>query len=638
MTGSGIADFNKKIKLGSTAILLIICCAAAGLIAGVNFLKLILPNGTAASPLALLLYTATAIWFLRTRLSAEFASGFTKFLSALLLSAAVVSLLVRFTSAVPPAVGDFFSLTLPEIFAFFTFGLSLSYLSKIATFPVKVIRFFLLLLSFAAAAGVITCVLQTVGEQTYYLGRTSFVSWICMRLVTHFFGFYLDPDDSVLLYNKKSAGGNLVGKLAPFIVLVTTAASFILLCVIEYGSVSVNFAILCFTVVGILGSLLYVLFLGQNEDVKALKRETLQRELEISERKFKYFERALNTGAMVTITDQDFIYTYVNDAFCEATGYRREELLGKEILTLQRTKNPEAVKSYILDKVLNRSMYKTEAKIWLKSGGFRYVNLTVVTFQPDDTGKQKTLNVYFDIHENKLKERELTAQYSALKAKNRETEEFAYLVSHDLQEPLRTIVNFSEILREENADKLDDEGRVLLDFISKAAGRMNHSVKGLLDFSRLGREKTVSRIDTNQTLAAVRSDLQEFIKKKNATVTSENLPFIKGYATEFRLLLQNLIHNAVKFSAKNAEPLVRVTARETKENYVFCVSDNGVGIKPEYIEKVFVIFQRAHQNKEYDGTGIGLSHCSKIVDLHGGRIWVESEEGEGSRFFFTIPV
>ena len=633
MSVSGSSSVNRKIKAGSITVLAAAFCVAAATVCDLDFLSLVLPNGKMMSPVAGVLYFLAAVWFLRTSVAVFPDTRFTRVLCGLFLFAAMAGIggLLFFPGL------SFFTLTLPECIGFFIFGLTFLSFFKPRFLSAYAASVLLFLLSLLAAVGLITCILQTIGTQTYFFGRTAFVSYLCMRLITHLLGFYLPQDRSVLLYNRDSEGGRLVNKLAPFIVLATTSAGMVLLYVIENELVTANFAILCFTLTGVLSSLLYALSIGADTDNTAGKRKILEENLAKSERDLKYFEQALNAGAMVTMADANFRYTYVNDAFCERTGFSQAELLGEEILTLKYSRKPEKLKNYFKTVLSKKSVFKTEAKIWLKEGGFRHVDLTVVPFLQEPHRIESTLNVYFDIHDQKLREEELAARYKTLEIKNKDTEQFAYLVSHDLQEPLRTITNFADILKEENSDNLSPDGRASLTYIQNAAERMSRSVKGLLDYSRLGREKETTTIDCNETVEAVRLDLHEYIKKQKAVIDTEYLPVIEGYDTEFRLLFQNLIHNGIKFSRKDVQPVVRITTEDYADYHHFTVRDNGVGIKSEYLDKVFTIFQRAHQTSEYEGTGIGLTHCSKIVEMHGGRIWVESKPGEGSAFHFTIP-
>jgi signal transduction histidine kinase len=228
-------------------------------------------------------------------------------------------------------------------------------------------------------------------------------------------------------------------------------------------------------------------------------------------------------------------------------------------------------------------------------------------------------------------------QKDKLNRTNKELEQFAYIASHDLQEPLRTVMSFVNLLKEDYQGKPDEDTYKYLQFISQSTKRMSSLIKGLLDYSQLGTEKEVSTIDCGQVLNEIKEDLSARIKETNTTLRVDELPQVRAGYTELRLLFQNLINNAIKFQKKKVQPEINITAKQELNHWKFSVQDNGIGIAPEHVEKIFSIFQRLHNRKEYEGTGIGLAHCQKIVDLLGGKIWVESELDKGCTFYFTIP-
>ncbi len=255
--------------------------------------------------------------------------------------------------------------------------------------------------------------------------------------------------------------------------------------------------------------------------------------------------------------------------------------------------------------------------------------------------KNKTVNisgVYQDITYRKEAELQLENNNLVLAAKNKELQQFAYIASHDLQEPLRTITSFAEVLIEDYGDKLDGEGQENLEFISEATGRMQALIKGLLDYTRIGSTKELVDIDCNQLVADVRQDLVSIIEQSTPSFDIQKLPVIKGNPTDLRLLFQNLISNAIKFRKKSEPLIIKIFAKKEGGYWKFTLQDNGIGIDPQYQDKIFAIFHRLHTADEYQGTGIGLAHCNKIVEQHFGKIWVTSQLGVGSAFHFTIPI
>ena len=234
-------------------------------------------------------------------------------------------------------------------------------------------------------------------------------------------------------------------------------------------------------------------------------------------------------------------------------------------------------------------------------------------------------------------DRALRKLIAELERSNKELEQFAYVASHDLQEPLRMVSSYTELLERRYRDKLDDKGRTFINFAVDGAVRMQRLINDLLEFSRVStRGKPMQPVDVNRVLGAVRANLSVAIREAGALVTNDELPTVVADETQLVQLLQNLVGNAIKFRG-GERPHVHVSARPSASECVFAVRDNGIGIAPDYFERIFVIFQRLHARGEYPGTGIGLAVCRRIVERHGGRIWVESAPGQGSTFYFALP-
>lgn len=253
--------------------------------------------------------------------------------------------------------------------------------------------------------------------------------------------------------------------------------------------------------------------------------------------------------------------------------------------------------------------------------------------------KDKILFIGFirDITQRKKIEEEIKQKSQELARSNMELEQFAYVASHDLQEPLRTIDNFVGLLDKKSSGKTDEVTKEYFKFIVNATSKMQNLIKDLLEFSRVGKNMLFTAVDCNKILKEVIADLDVAIKESNAKITSATLPVLLGNETELKRLFQNLISNAIKFRKKNVLPEIIITVEEKEKEYLFAIKDNGIGIEEKHINKLFIIFQRLHSVEEYPGTGIGLATCKKIVTLHKGKIWVESKLGEGSVFYFTLP-
>ena len=221
---------------------------------------------------------------------------------------------------------------------------------------------------------------------------------------------------------------------------------------------------------------------------------------------------------------------------------------------------------------------------------------------------------------------------------NEELQQFAYVASHDLQEPLRTIISYLQLLEMRHKDQFNAESREFMDFVVKASKHMRDLILGLLEYSRVSSQrKSFQRVDCGSVVGMVLDNLKTSVAEKSAVVECETLPEVYGDPLLLELLFQNLIGNALKFCG-NRPPQVRVGAERKEGEWLFWVKDNGIGIDAQYFERIFVIFQRLHSREDYPGTGLGLAVCKKTVERHGGRIWCESELNKGSSFYFTIPV
>ncbi|HEX2867563.1 MAG TPA: CHASE domain-containing protein [Ignavibacteriales bacterium] len=242
-----------------------------------------------------------------------------------------------------------------------------------------------------------------------------------------------------------------------------------------------------------------------------------------------------------------------------------------------------------------------------------------------------------EIEERSLAEEKLKKTLDDLARSNRELENFAYVASHDLQEPLRMISSYTQLLSKRYKGQLDAKADQFIEFTVDGAKRMQQLIHDLLEYSRVAtRGKEFVPVDTNEIIKTVLNNLQISIKKNNAVITYDNLPRVTGDDIQLMQLFQNLLSNSLKFKS-NKTPEINIHAEDKGSEWLFSVSDNGIGLDPQFKERIFIIFQRLHEREEYPGTGIGLAVCKKIVERHGGRIWVESEPGEGSTFFFTIP-
>ncbi len=342
-------------------------------------------------------------------------------------------------------------------------------------------------------------------------------------------------------------------------------------------------------------------------------------------------------NAMILVNQSGNI-TMINKQTELLFGYERSDLIGSKIEILipgRFTPDHANQRNHFFKKPQTRSMGAGRELFARKKDGTEVqVEIGLNPIETDDG--QMVLASIIDITERKIQERTLKRQVE-LETKNRELEQFAYIASHDLQEPLRTVSNYMQIFEEDYLNQLDENAKKYIRSVNNATQRMSMLVKALLDFSRLGRDRKLVYVDCKKLLDNVISDLQGMIEQSRATIEVSEMPKLNIYEVEVSQLFQNLITNAIKFQKKGNVPRIQIAATPLEEKWQFSIQDNGIGIAHKHFGRIFDIFQRLHSTKEYDGNGIGLANCKKIVELHQGEIWVESTLGKGTIFNFTIP-
>jgi light-regulated signal transduction histidine kinase (bacteriophytochrome) len=245
---------------------------------------------------------------------------------------------------------------------------------------------------------------------------------------------------------------------------------------------------------------------------------------------------------------------------------------------------------------------------------------------------EEALRQLNDELEQRVKERTVELQRS-----NQDLQQFAYVVSHDLQEPLRMVRTYAQLLAERYRERLDADADEFIGYAVQGAGHMQQLIVDLLEYSRVQtRGQEFDRASCEELLSSVLGDLRTIMTESQASVTYDPLPNVYVDATQLRQVFQNLVSNALKFRGQEP-PRVHIAAERQGSELVFSVRDNGIGLDQKQAERIFVIFQRLHTQREYPGTGIGLALCRKIIERHGGRMWVESEVGKGATFYFTLP-
>ena len=358
------------------------------------------------------------------------------------------------------------------------------------------------------------------------------------------------------------------------------------------------------------------------------------RALSESEEKFYSIFHSSSVGMTISnFSDKKIIEA--NQKFYDRVGYSPEEVLGKSSMEIGIIANMEQRNKVL--KTVNEKGRTPDFELTLRTKNGELIDSLISVTVMTINGKQCVVSIFYDITEKRKIEIALQKRTEELAQSNKELEHFAHISSHDLQEPLRTVSNYMQVFEEDYLDKLDENAAKYIHSVNNATKRMSLLVKALLDYSRLGRHKSLAHVNCNTLVNDVLADLNSVIESSKATIEVGKMPQLNVYETEMRQLFQNLITNAIKFTQKGVQPNIKIDATPIANNWQFSVSDNGIGIEEIHFNRIFDIFQRLHTTAEYDGSGIGLANCKKIVQLHGGHIWLESSFGKGTTFKFTIP-
>jgi PAS domain S-box-containing protein len=362
--------------------------------------------------------------------------------------------------------------------------------------------------------------------------------------------------------------------------------------------------------------------------------EQIKAEEALKKSEEKYRDIFENIQDVIFQTDIDGVFYNISPSIVELCEYKPEELIGQPTYTL---KPDEKKKGYVINLIKEKGMLNNyETMIKTKSGLIKYISLNAkIIYNKEDTPHID--GIARDITQMKESEFKIANQNKKLQIQNKELEQFAYITSHDLQEPLLTLKCFSELIKADFPKDLNENINQYLDFILESSDRMQKLVKGLLDYSRIGNQIEIATVDCNEIVNDAINSLSDLINENKALINVQHLPYIEGYSVELIQLFQHLITNAIKFRKKEDPLTVNITAKLIEDQWLFSVEDNGIGIEENNKEKIFIIFKRLHDREEYSGIGIGLALCKKIVELHGGAIWVESKLGQGSIIKFTIP-
>ena len=335
---------------------------------------------------------------------------------------------------------------------------------------------------------------------------------------------------------------------------------------------------------------------------------------------------------------------FVNKAFTETTGYTFAEVIGKTPRILQGPKTDRAELDRLSESLSRWESCEITVINYKKNGEEFWSNISISPVADKNGWNTHWIAIQRDVTQSKLLEmrlielnENLQRQAKELAASNLELEHFAYVASHDLQEPLRMVTSFLSLLEKKYKDVVDDRGRKYIFFAVDGAKRMQQIILDLLEFSRIGRtDEKKCEIDLNELIIEIKLLLQRKIDEKNAVILVQSLPVINTYKSPIWQVFQNLIGNSLKYSREGVPVEIEIKVKEFPGCWQFAISDNGIGISSEYFNKIFIIFQRLHNRDAFPGTGIGLAITRKVIEKLGGQIWIESTLGKGSTFYFTL--
>ncbi len=356
-----------------------------------------------------------------------------------------------------------------------------------------------------------------------------------------------------------------------------------------------------------------------------------------TEEALKLQSTALESAAnAIVITDREGMILWINDAFTRLTGYSREESIGSNTRMLKSGVQDQSFYKNLWDTIFSGKVWRDELVNRRKNGDHYSEEMTITPVCDERGAIRRFVAIKQDVTERKQAQEKLERLLADLERSNEELRQFAYVASHDLKEPLRMVASFTQLLQKRYSDRLDTDGKEFIQFAVDGATRMQRLIDDLLTYSRVGfRADPFEETDCRSVLDQVIANLSVAVAENDAVITYDDLPTITADGPQMMQLFQNLLGNAIKFRSAHA-PIIHVSAERNGQDWLFSFRDNGIGIDPQYCDRILLIFQRLHSRDKYPGTGIGLAICKKIVERHGGRIWFEGKPGEGTTFFFTI--
>ncbi|WP_020533063.1 sensor histidine kinase [Flexithrix dorotheae] len=523
-------------------------------------------------------------------------------------------------------------------FALFSIGLWGSFSDKQmirSLFPISFLA--IVVIAFISA---ITYILLIPSENKSPFFQTMAIHTAFLFLILTYLTLKKGPDSEItrLLWGK-SPGSKMMRRLLPFILILSLALGFLLLLAINRKLVATDFGVLLFTISFILLSVIYISIIAQKLNIAEIKKLELEQSLLAKNKELLQYKYGLDQIAITAITDKNGVIEEVNDHFCEVSKYSREELIGKTHAIINSGFHSREFFKAMWQTIKSGEIWVGEIKNKTKTGSYYWVDTAIIPLKDEKEEIQQFIAIRQDITERKKAEEMLSSQYvKRLEQKNSELEQFAFIASHDLQEPLLTITNFSQLLQKKNNQHLDELTQKSLLYIHKASSRMSTLIRGLMEYSRIGSGMEIKTVDCNSILSEIRDELSTQISYTKARIKANELPQLMGQYDALKQLFLHLITNALKFRNPDLPPQIELSTRQNQDFWEFQIRDNGIGISEKHLNRIFLIYQQLNTRKQFagEGIGVGLAYCKKIVELHGGKIWAESHTGKGSTFYFTI--
>ena len=348
-----------------------------------------------------------------------------------------------------------------------------------------------------------------------------------------------------------------------------------------------------------------------------------------------------STTAPLIITDNllpDNPIVYANQAFLDLCGYSENEMIGKNCRLLQGVDTEPGAITRLHKAVVSNTDARVNIKNYRKDGSPFWNDLVISPIKNDVGQTTHFMGMQLDITDRIKQVEELKQARLKLEQSNQELEEFTYAASHDLQEPLRMVSSYLQLLEKRYGKAFDDDAKVFIAYAVEGANRMQSLINDLLTLSRVSTTaKKFKLVSFSEIINRAQFNLKLLLDETHAKIVVSDLPQLPADSVQMVQLLQNLIANAVKYRRPGVKPVIKISAIDSGDHYEFSVADNGIGIEPQYFSRIFNIFQRLHTRDEYPGTGVGLTICNKIIERHHGELWVQSNSPHGSVFKFRLP-